>query len=117
MLAGCAKEQTSPQSILLRKISGGWERSDITTPASVAPDVIEKLGVDSSAEAVYDGPSRITVRLYRMRSETSAFEAMQKWRQSDSVGIQKGQYFVTATGGAPSANLAIISELQKVPTP
>ena len=115
MLAGCAKEQTSPQGVLSPQISGGWKRSDITTPASAAPDVIEKLGVDSSAEAVYDGPGHVTVRVYSMRSETGAFEAMQKWRPPDGVGIQKGRYFVTASGGGTSANLAVISEFQKIP--
>jgi hypothetical protein len=115
ILAGCATEQTSPQDVLVSEVLGGWKRSNITTPASPAPDVIEKLGVDSSAEAVYGGPGRVTVRVYKMRSETGAFEAMQKWRPPDGVGIQKGRYFLTASGGTSSANLALVSELQKLP--
>src|SRR4051794_225765 len=87
MLAGCANDKTSPQDVLVSEVPGGWKRSDITTPASAAPDVIEKLGVDSSAEALYDGPGHVTVRVYKMRSETGAFEAMQKWRPPDGVGI------------------------------
>ena len=116
MLAGCAKDQMSPQAVLVSEVRGGWKRGDIT-PVSAPPDLIEKLGVDSSAEAIYEGQGRVTVRVYKMRSETGAFEAMQKWRQPDSVGIQKGRYFVTAGGGAPSANLAVISELQKLSVP
>lgn len=65
------------------------------------PDLVRSLGLDRALEARYEGNGFIRVSLYRMKVETSAFELIQKWRQSEGLAVYKGPYFVVAKGDGP----------------
>ena len=60
--------------------------------------MIRALGLRRAIRAVYEGNGSITVRLFEMNVEASAFEMIQKWRQQDGLAMYKGPYFFIATG-------------------
>ena len=79
-------------------------------PAADVPEAVTALGVDDSAETAYSGPAEVRVRVFRMKAETSAFEMIQKWRQTEGLAAYKGPYFFIVN--APSdVNPAIVGEL------
>lgn len=90
-------------------LAGVWKRSQVTSLSDI-PALISQAGPEESAETTYTGPAIVNVQVFRMRSETSAFELMQKWRQSDGIAGYKGPYFMVARGDQ-AAN--IIRELSK----
>lgn len=60
------------------------------------PSLVTQSGVEDSAQTRYTGPGTVQVRAFRMRAETSAFELIQKWRQSDGLAVYKGPFFFVA---------------------
>lgn len=112
LAGGCAKHQ-SADSVLPPELSGGWKRGAVAVPATDVPDVIRRLGLESSAETTYGGSTRVLVRAYRMRSDTAAFEVMQKWRQSDGLGLQKSAWVLTANGPARDQTMTVLAQLRK----
>ena len=112
VLASCAKQQ-SADSVLPSELPGGWKRGSVTAPADSVPDLIRTLGLESSAQTPYEAGTKVLVRAYRMRSDTAAFEVMQKWRQSDGMGLQKGSWFLTANGPDRDQTMAVLTELRR----
>lgn len=113
-LAACAKSGKS-LSELLPSEPGGWKRGDVKTPAEV-PETAQALGVVDSAEALYLGDGRVRVRVLQMKTDTVAFELMQKWRHTDGLGANKGPYFFIAEGQAgstPQSTMTLLGLLQK----
>ena len=95
--------------VLPSSLAGGWKRGDVFTLSDI-PAVVSQLGPEESVQTVYTGPGTVTVRAFRMRAETSAFELIQKWRQSDGLAAYKGAYFFVVTGDAAAG---VLRELQK----
>lgn len=104
----CGKTGKPMDSVLPQQVANGWTRGAITTPASEIPESVTALGLEESAEATYTGPASIRVRVFRMKAETSAFEMIQKWRQTEGLAAYKGPYFFIANG---DANPAAVGEL------
>lgn len=116
-LAACRKSDPGFEQVLPGEVAGGWRRSQLTA-AQNAPDLIRQHSPVASAEAVYTGVGTIRVRAWQMKSETSAFELMQKWRQSDGISAYKGAYFFVAeaAGADRNAVLSFLRELQRTNT-
>lgn len=100
-------EETLPATL------GAWRRESVQ-PLTSYPPAVGKQGVAAAASAIYSGPARVEVHLYRMRSPTSAFELLQTWRQSEGLAVLSGPYFIVARPGAdgPSAR-ALLEALGK----
>ncbi len=76
-------------------------------PVEEAPALIRSLGLRQAIRAVYEGNGSVTVRMFEMNVETSAFELIQKWRQQDGLAMYKGPYFFVAQGeGTDQATLS-----------
>ena len=97
-------------SVLPQQVAANWTRGAITAPASDIPEAVSALGVEETAETTYTGPASVRVRVFRMKAETSAFEMIQKWRQTEGLAAYKGPYFFIANTSG-EANPAIIGEL------
>ncbi|HBY60693.1 MAG TPA: hypothetical protein DEH78_12780 [Solibacterales bacterium] len=69
---------------------GPWTRVSLTpVPSAAIPETARQLGLAEAVEAAYSGEIKVTV--YRMRSETAAFELLQKWRrQENTLPFQRG---------------------------
>ncbi len=75
---GCGAR--SPQPDLLPESLGGWQRSAIRdVPLSDAPTIVPRSGVKRIREADYQGPGRLTARLYELTSEPLALDLAQRW--------------------------------------
>jgi hypothetical protein len=61
-------------------------------------------------QTTYTGPASVAVRVFRMKAETSAFELIQKWRQSEGLAAYSGPYFFVASGERAGE---VLRELQK----
>jgi hypothetical protein len=96
--------------VLPLTLAGGWKRGDVSALSDVPP-VVSQLRPEEAAQARYTGPGAVTLRAFRMPAETSAFELIQKWRQSDGLAAYKGAYFFIATGEGAAD---VLRELQKI---
>jgi hypothetical protein len=67
-------------------------------PAEESPAIIRSLGLRQAIKAVYEGNGEITIRVFEMKVEASAFELIQKWRQQDGLAMYKGAFFFVADG-------------------
>ena len=97
-------------SVLPQQVANGWIRGTIATPSSNIPEAVTALGVEDSAETTYTGPASVRVRVFRMKAETSAFEMIQKWRQTEGLAAYRGPYFFIANPSG-DASPAIVGEL------
>ena len=96
VLASCADKPAA--SAALPKVAGAWTLTEEKVLAADAyPQVLATLGVVDARTAVYAGPSPVTVRVFRMKSGTVAFEALQKWKPEKGVmHFYREAYFVLA---------------------
>jgi hypothetical protein len=93
VFTACGKSGKSWDSVLPQQVPGGWIRGALTSPAPDIPEAVTALGVAETAETRYTGPASVRVRVFRMKAETSAFEMIQRWRQTDGLAAYKGPYF------------------------
>jgi hypothetical protein len=101
--AACSRPKQSLKEMLPKEVKGPWVLQGMQDldPAA-APELLRNLGVEQSLEAQYAGNGAIKVRVYRMRGGASAFEAMQKWPQGESLALERGTFFITAQGDGVS---------------
>lgn len=113
-LGSCAKATKSFENVLPKQVAGGWER-DALLPVREVPEAVSRLGLENGVETTYKGSGIVHVRAFRMRAETSAFELMQQWRQSDGIPAYKGPFFFVAVpqGSDPPAVGALLRALQQ----
>ena len=97
-------------NVLPVELAGGWKRGEVSV-LSDTPAVVSQLGPEESVQTTYSGPGAVTVRAFRMPAETSAFELIQKWRQSEGLAAYKGPYFFIVTGEGAAG---VLRELQRV---
>jgi hypothetical protein len=97
LATACTRPAKSLRNILPGQVQRAWilKRTEVL-PSEEAPAVIRALGLRQAIKAVYEGNGTITVRLFEMNVEASAFELIQKWRQQDGLALYKGQYFFVA---------------------
>ena len=102
LLASCARPSKSLKEILPGQVQRAWilKRTE-ALPAEESPAVVRALGLRQAIRGVYEGNGTITVRLFEMNAETSAFELIQKWRQQDGLAMYKGPYFFAAEAKGP----------------
>ena len=96
LLAGCGKRQRPGEISLPAAVDGGWTlQSTGKLPNESAPEAARQLGVMETMEGHYTGPSNIRVIVYRMPTETVAFELIQKWRpEPGTLLFHTGPYLV-----------------------
>jgi hypothetical protein len=106
--AACTRASKSLAEMLPAQVQRAWilKRTE-ALPAEESPALIRSMGLHQAIRAVYEGNGTITVRLFEMNVETSAFELIQKWRQQDGLAMYKGPYFFVVEGKvADQATLA-----------
>ena len=84
--------------IALPAAAGEWTLAkEQPLRAEEYPQVLATLGVVDARIAQYSGPSPVTVRVFRMKSSTVAFEALQKWKPEKGImHFYRGAYFILA---------------------
>ena len=113
LLLACGESPRSLDESIPASIDG-WTRSQLVPiSTSDAPEIIRNLGLEQAAAATYTGPSSVSVKIYRMKVQTSAFELIQKWRQSDGLAVYSGSYFVVADPGSGPDASRLLKALQK----
>ncbi len=111
-LAGCSRKPGVNQEITAfpATVEGGYRLGrTFQVPLDGAPPLARSLGLKAEARGAYEGPAAMTVVLYEMGNETSAFELMQKFPKPQPVEpnpktgkgddlrrmiFHKGRYFV-----------------------
>lgn len=123
-LAGCSPKPAVTKEVKAfpATVEGGYRLGrTFQVPLDGAPPLAKNLGLAAEARASYDGPSPMTVVIYEMKAQASAFELMQKWPKPQPVEkdpktgkgdeirrlyFQKGVYFVvTETNGEDATRL------------
>jgi hypothetical protein len=96
----CAGQRNPLKEILPVQVQRTWTLEEARTlPNEEAPAAIRAQGLKRSLIAVYRGNGRIRVRVFEMSGETTAFEMIQKWRQTDGLAFYRGRYFVVGESG------------------
>jgi hypothetical protein len=99
-----------PKDLLPVQVQRTWVlRETKIQPNEDAPALIRGLGLKHWMSATYRANGEIQITVYEMTTETSAFELMQKWRNSEGPAFNKGKYFVVA----PPGNLEFLGALQE----
>ena len=117
-LVGCGSS-TRPLTEAIPATVDSWARSQITSlPESEAPEMVRQLGLDQAVSATFTGPAAtgpaaVPVKIFRMKGQTSAFELIQKWRQTDGLAVYSGPYFIVADPGSGPQASGLLQALQK----
>jgi hypothetical protein len=91
----CVRQPNPLKEILPVQVQRTWTLEEARPlPNEEAPAAIRAQGLKRSLVAGYRGNGRIHVRVFEMGGETTAFEMIQKWRQTDGLAFYKGPYFV-----------------------
>ena len=93
-IVSCSGARKPLAEVLPADLPGGLKRGEVR-PLTDVPSVIAQLGVEESAQTTYAGTE---LRIFRMKADTSAFEVIQKWRQTEGLAAYKGPYFFVANG-------------------
>jgi len=113
VLVGCGSP-SRPLTEAVPTSVDSWTRSQVTSlPENEAPEMVRQLGLDQAVSATFTGPATVPVKIFRMKGQTSAFELIQKWRQSDGLAVYSGSYFIVADPGSGSEAGALLQALQK----
>ena len=113
-LFSCAKPPKDLSQVLPQRAARSWERSAVNRISEIPPTV-STLGVADAAETTYKGAGVVTVRVFRMKAETSAFELMQKWSPTQGIAAYRGTYFFVGTpqGTDPQSVASLLRALQE----
>jgi hypothetical protein len=97
--AACTRPSKALKDLLPNQVQRAWilKRTE-ALPAEESPAIIRSLGLRQAIRASYEGNGEITVKLFEMNVEASAFELIQKWRQQDGLAMYKGPFFFVAEG-------------------
>jgi hypothetical protein len=96
ILSGCGSAP-EPASVSFPAVFGrDWKlESAKAVPEAGAPDGVRRLGLRTASQAHYKGQHDVIVTLYRMSSESSAFELHQQWRPEEGkLAFHKGDLFI-----------------------
>lgn len=112
LLAGCAFDTR----IHLPEQVGPWKMhsNSLLGPAN-APATIGNQKVWASVESVYYGPERVVVTAHRFRTNTEAFEALQRLQvQPGTMPFQAGNLLVIPRGADRPHLEAFAGDLRKL---
>jgi hypothetical protein len=104
-LAGCGRTDPDPAAMLPERLEG-WVREDIRPLAlEEAPPMMLGLGLKGWSQAAYrhDTQGRIMVEVYRMGTESGAFELQQKFHDPETAAFYQGPIFFVVKRGTASA--------------
>jgi hypothetical protein len=95
-LGACRKNAPLPADLFPETVANVWRRAAARNlPVSEAPDPVPRTSVERLQVAAYEGPGRIEVRVYELRSPGVGLDLVQRWRPSaDTVFFYRGRYFV-----------------------
>jgi hypothetical protein len=94
------RDSGMPKDLLPVQVRRTWVLRETKTRSNDdAPALIRGLGLKHWMSATYRANGEIQLSVYEMNVEASAFELMQKWRNSDGAAFYKGPYFVVARPG------------------
>src|SRR5258706_6759644 len=98
LFCSCARHSNSLKDILPIQVQRTFTLEEARPLANEnIPDLVRAQGPKQALFAVYKGGAeRIRVLVFEMGSETTAFELIQKWRQSEGLAFYKGRDFVVA---------------------
>ena len=108
LATACTRPAKSLKDALPGQVQRAWIlKQTEALPAEEAPSLIRSLGLRQAIRAVYEGNGSITVSVFEMNVDASAFELIQKWRQQDGLAMYKGSYFFVVQGkGTDQATLS-----------
>jgi len=102
LASACSRAQKPLTAVLPVEVQRAWKlKQTEPLPAEEAPPIIRGLGLKRALKALYTGNGEITVSLYEMNVEASAFELIQKWPQQDGLAMYKGPYFFITSARGP----------------
>ncbi len=96
LLSACGRSGSSSSGEMPAQIGGDWRlASTDRPPESSAPESVRSQGMKRMLRGVYvAGTIKVVVTLFEMNSNSSAFEAMQKWPPAVRVvPFYKDQWF------------------------
>ena len=112
LVAACScqrRDSGMPKDLLPVQVQRTWVLRETKTRSNDdAPALVRGLGLKHWMSATYRANGEIQLSVYEMNVEASAFELMQKWRNSDGPAFYKGPYFIVA----PPGNLEFLQALQ-----
>jgi hypothetical protein len=112
-LAGCSGlSRQASMPVPPDKLEGGWARTGLESPPlDQAPEALRSLKPTEWARVGYQrawSGSVVLVDGYAMQSESSAFEAQQKWRnEPGTVAFRKGRVFVVLASSTESTQALV----------
>jgi hypothetical protein len=109
--ASCKRKDTGiPVGLLPVQVQRTWVLRETRTRSNDdAPALVRGLGLKQWMSATYRANGEIQISVYEMNVEASAFELMQKWRNSDGPAFNRGPYFIQG----PPGTLEFINALQE----
>ncbi len=112
MLAGCG---TRPLAEVLPQKVGDWTlaKSAPIPAGEVLPEVRER-SPEGALRAEYRGPAPVTLMLFQMQSEASAFALMQSWRRREGAQpFYRGPLFGIAEGAERKVLISFVREFER----
>jgi hypothetical protein len=104
----CACRTEAPTRALPEQVA---DYRRVSLEPGSAPEDIAQRGVAQAVRAAYQGKARVAVEVYQMKSETSAFELVQKWRaEPGRVAFHSGRNFVVISSTLPQPELVAFSQ-------
>lgn len=92
-------------------LPGGWRLAGMAEETEI-PDLVREMGMRQALRARYQGQGEMTVRVFTMKAQASAFELVQKWRSGPgTIFFQSGDHFVLME--QPGAGAAALSQAAK----
>lgn len=112
MAAGCG---TTGKVELPGELPDGWKLAGTEDETDV-PELVRQMGLRQAVRARYQGNGELTVRVFKMKAQASAFELVQKWRaEPGKMFFQAGDHFVILEqpGAAPEMLSRAAKELDR----
>jgi len=105
--AACARKETPLKDLLPVQVQREYVLKEThTRPLEEAPALARAQGLRRWEIAVYRAKDSITVNVFEMGAEASAFEMMQKWNKADGVVFFQGpHFFAVSSADVPRQNL------------
>ena len=106
VIGGCARKDNPLKDALPIQVQREWVLKETRTmPNEEAPEVVKAQNLKRWMIATYRTSGTITVRVFQMSAETSAFELMQKWRKTEGLVFYKGPYFIVVDSADTSKTM------------
>jgi hypothetical protein len=96
-LGACSS--TPPQQILPESINGGWTRTEVVERTPERPtEPISTGSIKRIVECVYDGPGKISARVYEVTAPAVGLDFVQRWQAPPNVDyFYEGSFVVVIT--------------------